>query len=82
MKAKDIWLGTMKFNWIKLGVGLGFDLVALILLIVFCAIGAILSIPFLLKFYTLRDKDVQIMSKYNNGEISYLSPKKITYDVY
>ena len=43
MKAKDIWLGTMKFNWIKLGVGLGFDLVALILLIVFCAIGAVIG---------------------------------------
>lgn len=39
MKAKDIWLGTMKFNWIKLGVGLGFDLVALILLIVFLQVA-------------------------------------------
>ena len=43
MKAKDIWLGTMKFNWIKLGVGLGFDMVALILLIVCCAIGAVIG---------------------------------------
>lgn len=43
MKAKDIWFGTMKFNWIKLGVGLGFDLVALILLIAFCAIGAVVA---------------------------------------
>lgn len=41
MKAKDIWLGTMKFSWIKLGVGLAFDLISFILLILFCGVGAL-----------------------------------------
>ena len=34
------------------------------------AIGSIIAIPILFKYYTLRDKDVQFMSMYNNGEIS------------
>jgi len=38
-------------------------------LTIFPAIGALLSL-ILLRFYKLRDKDVQVMAKYNNGEIS------------
>ena len=34
------------------------------------AIGSIIAIPILLKLFTLRDKDVQYMSMYNNGDIS------------
>ena len=34
------------------------------------AIGSVIAIPILIKFYNLRDKDVQLISKYNNGDIS------------
>ncbi len=34
------------------------------------SIGPILSIPIILLFYKLRDKDVKIMAQYNNGEIT------------
>lgn len=37
---------------------------------IFSAIGSIIAIPLLLKFYTLRDKDVKEMIACNNGEIS------------
>ena len=37
---------------------------------IFTAIGSIIAIPLLLKFYTLRDKDVKEMIACNNGEIS------------
>lgn len=37
---------------------------------IFTAIGSIVAIPILLKFYTLRDKDVKEMIACNNGEIS------------
>ncbi|MBP5159185.1 MAG: MFS transporter [Lachnospiraceae bacterium] len=37
---------------------------------IFAAIGPVISIPVLLIFYKLRDKDVEIMSQYNNREIS------------
>ncbi len=41
MRANQIWLGTMKFNFIKLGIGLAFDLVAIILLIAFVGVGSL-----------------------------------------
>jgi len=34
------------------------------------SIGSIIAIPILVKFYKLRDKDVQLMSLCNNGELS------------
>ena len=37
---------------------------------IFTAIGSIVAIPILLKFYTLRDKDVKEMIACNNGEIT------------
>ena len=37
---------------------------------IFSAIGSIIAIPILLKFYTLRDKDVKEMIACNNGEIT------------
>ena len=37
---------------------------------IFTAIGSIIAIPLLLKFYTLRDKDVKEMIACNNGEIT------------
>ncbi|MBQ2706478.1 MAG: MFS transporter, partial [Agathobacter sp.] len=37
---------------------------------IFSAIGSIVAIPILLKFYTLRDKDVKEMIACNNGEIT------------
>jgi Na+/melibiose symporter-like transporter len=37
---------------------------------VISAIGSIVAIPILIKFFTLREKDVQYMSLYNNGEIT------------
>jgi Na+/melibiose symporter-like transporter len=36
----------------------------------FCAIGTVVAIPVLLLCYKLRDRDVDQMAKYNNGEIS------------
>lgn len=44
MSTKDIWLGTMKFNWLKLALGLGLTLGATILLIIFCLIGGLAGI--------------------------------------
>ncbi|MBQ2901053.1 MAG: MFS transporter [Agathobacter sp.] len=37
---------------------------------IFTAIGSIIAIPLLLKFYTIRDKDVKEMIACNNGEIT------------
>lgn len=37
---------------------------------IFSAIGPIVSVPILLLFYKLRDKDVELMTRCNNGEIS------------
>jgi len=34
------------------------------------AIGSVIAIPILLKFYKLRDRDVQLMSMCNNGDIT------------
>ena len=34
------------------------------------AIGSVIAIPILVKLYKLRDTDVQLMSRYNNGELS------------
>jgi len=35
------------------------------------SIGSLLALPVLLRFYKLRDKDVQLMSRCNNGEITH-----------
>lgn len=41
MSSKDIYLGTMKFNLLKLGLGLSLTLASVILLVVFCLIGGL-----------------------------------------
>jgi Na+/melibiose symporter-like transporter len=36
----------------------------------FSVIGCVIAIPLLMLFYPLRDKDIQLMARYNNGEIT------------
>ncbi|MDE6686552.1 MAG: hypothetical protein K2K17_04485, partial [Lachnospiraceae bacterium] len=41
MKAKDVYFGTMKFVWIKLGMGVAVTLVGAILLALFMLLGSL-----------------------------------------